>query len=118
MDGWTAFTNGAPAMPGRSRHAHTHTHPSPPLVPCKRPSTPTATDHHTRESQKLFVVNHAYAKGGERIDVFRVLVGRADGKVDRHPNRPEASPCKRPTHTPRQPFRHKYLKPGLGLVAL
>lgn len=34
-----------------------------------------------RESQKLYVVNHAYAKGGERIDVFKLALGKKDGKV-------------------------------------
>lgn len=27
------------------------------------------------------MVNHAYAKGGERIDVFKVALGKKDGKV-------------------------------------
>lgn len=31
--------------------------------------------HFRRETGELFVINHAYAKGGERIDVFKV--GRA-----------------------------------------
>jgi hypothetical protein len=37
-----------------------------------------------RASHKLYVINHAYAKGGERIDVFKVTIGGKDGKVSKH----------------------------------
>ena len=35
----------------------------------------------SRESHKLYVINHAYAKGGERVDVLKVTVKGKDGKV-------------------------------------
>ncbi len=42
---------------------------------------PFTTMSGSRESHKLYVINHAYAKGGERVDVFKVTVKGKDGKV-------------------------------------